>query len=66
MQPAAGAGQELHDLTARRSTPARSANHDELKTVRASTSVLKRVMHTALPKRYGALLCMNAEAEPLS
>jgi hypothetical protein len=24
--------------------------------------VLKRVMHTALPKRYGALLCMNAEA----
>jgi hypothetical protein len=34
-----------------------------LKTVRASRSVLKRVMHTALPKRYGVMLCMTAEAE---
>jgi hypothetical protein len=61
--PAAAAGTGRHRLTARRSTPARSANHDKLKTVRASTSVLKRILHTALPKRYGALLCMTAEAE---
>jgi hypothetical protein len=43
--------------------PARSANQDKLKTVRASTSVLKRIMRMTVPKRYGALLCMTAEAE---
>jgi hypothetical protein len=61
--PAAAAGTGRHSLTARRSTPARSANHDKLKTVRASRSVLKRVMRMAVPKRYGALPCMTAEAE---
>jgi hypothetical protein len=61
--PAAAAGTGRHSLTARRSTPARSANHDKPKTVRASTRVLKCGIDTALPKRYGALLCMTAEAE---
>jgi hypothetical protein len=61
--PAAAAGKGRQRLTARRSTPARSANQDKLKTVRASTSVGKRIMRTAVPKRYGALPCMTAEAE---
>jgi hypothetical protein len=34
-----------------------------LKTVRASARVLERGIDAALPKRYGAMLCMNAEAE---
>jgi hypothetical protein len=61
--PAAAAGTGRQRLTARRSTPARSANHDKLKTVRASTRVLERGVDTAVPKRYGAMLCMTAEAE---
>jgi hypothetical protein len=61
--PAAVAGTGRQRLTARRSTPARSANHYMLKTVRASTRVLERGIATALPKCYGAMLCMTAEAE---
>jgi hypothetical protein len=63
MASPAAAGTGRNWLTARRSTPARSANHDKLKTVRASARVLERSIDTALPKRYGALLCMTAEAE---